>query len=328
MPGVLVLLPPPCRRLEAAFQTVLRILVLTTVLVLATALICAPIQIGGAQAQAQSAVPESHLTFTTIDVPGADVNAVYGINSSGDMVGYYGPNNGSGLDKHGFLYRSGIFTFLDYPGAASTFAYGINDSGLIVGSAEFNGGTTIGGFTYDGVTYSLIQLKGKSSTITYGVNNSAQLVGGAGTLFSTLGFEKADNIVKKLNVPGQHVYVFASGINNAAQLVGWADSDGFMCLRALCRLMDVPGANQTAATGISDGGVIVGWYASSNCICGFALKNGHYGSFGYPGAAGTFAAGINRFGQIVGQYTFDFNSYHGFVTSPIAAAYFERPEAL
>lgn len=212
-------------------MTFLRGFTHAVLVVFALSLICVPIYVPRVQARSSSVVTDAHLTFTTIDVPGAEVNGIYGINSAGNMVGYYGPNNGSGLDKHGFLYSGGTFTFLDYPGAASTFAYGINDSGLIVGSAEFNGGTTIGGFKYDGLTYSLIHLKGKSSTITYGVNNSAEVVGGAGTLFSTVGFEKANQSVKKLNVPGQHVYVFASGINNSSQLVGWADSDGFVCRR-------------------------------------------------------------------------------------------------
>jgi probable HAF family extracellular repeat protein len=34
----------------------------------------------------------------------------------------------------------------------------------------------------------------------------------------------------------------------------------------------------------------------------------------------TGALGINNLGQIVGSYTFDQQTYHGFVTNPIASA--------
>ena len=40
---------------------------------------------------AQSKVETLNLTFTTIDVPGASLTNVAGINSNGDMVGWYVP---------------------------------------------------------------------------------------------------------------------------------------------------------------------------------------------------------------------------------------------
>lgn len=122
-------------------------------------LLCAPLGF----AQADSAVLDAHLTFTTIDVPGAGVTGVYGINTAGDMVGYFGTTNDA-PDKHGFLLTSGNFDYIDYPGAYATFAFGINDSGVVVGSAQFNGGTTTRGFTYDGATFTTIRIKGKSAT--------------------------------------------------------------------------------------------------------------------------------------------------------------------
>src|SRR5437773_12498902 len=73
----------------------------------------------------------AQLTYTSIDVPGAGYTSVQGINTAGDMVGYYG--NTSNGPFHGFLLRGGNFTFFDYPGAGSTVASKINDSGLIVG---------------------------------------------------------------------------------------------------------------------------------------------------------------------------------------------------
>ena len=83
----------------------------------------------------------------------------------------------------------------------------------------------------------------------------------------------------------------------------------------------------TELLGVNDQGTVVGWYQQSSPpydFYAFALKNGKYLSFKYPGASGTFAIGINGSGQIVGEYTSDFSTYHGFVTSPITAADFRE----
>jgi uncharacterized membrane protein len=276
-----------------------------------------------ARSQSTSNVTQAQLTFTTIDVPGAGVTGVYGINSAGDMVGYYGTDTND-PHKHGFLLKAGLFTYLDYPGAYATFAYGINNSGLVVGSAEVKSGTAAVGFTYNNSTFVAFRDGSDTVTIPYGINNTASLVGGAGTIYTTKGFKMRAGSFSGINGPGQYIYVFGSGINNFGSVVGWADNDGFVCRNGTCQITDVQGANQTANRGINDGGVIVGWYSISGCLgCGFALKNGKYLSFTYPGASATYATGINASGQIIGQYTFDFQSYHGFITSPITSADFQ-----
>jgi probable HAF family extracellular repeat protein len=50
-------------------------------------------------------------------------------------------------------------------------------------------------------------------------------------------------------------------------------------------------------------------------------------SFDFPGAVNTYALGINNAGQIVGAYDYNTldHAQHGFVTSPIAPADFEKP---
>src|SRR6266704_6826511 len=73
----------------------------------------------------------SQLTFTSIDVPGAGFVGAEGINTAGDIVGYYAKTNNGPF--HSFLLSGGNFMFFDYPGGRSTVATGINDSGLIVG---------------------------------------------------------------------------------------------------------------------------------------------------------------------------------------------------
>jgi uncharacterized membrane protein len=69
-------------------------------------------------------------SFTTFDLPGSlGPNYAFGINSSGQIVGYYG------------LLDNGIYTTLNVPGASYSQAHGINASGQIVGSYTDAGGT-------------------------------------------------------------------------------------------------------------------------------------------------------------------------------------------
>jgi probable HAF family extracellular repeat protein len=70
-------------------------------------------------------------TFATFDVPSATATFGEGINSAGQIVGYYSYSMGS---PHGFLYSGGVYTTFDDPlGYGGTVGLGINDSGQIVG---------------------------------------------------------------------------------------------------------------------------------------------------------------------------------------------------
>ena len=81
--------------------------------------------------------------FTTIDVPGAFYTVAWGINSAGDIVGWYGA---SFSESHGFIYSKGTFTALDYPGYSQNYVADINDSGLIAGG--YGDAVTINGVLY------------------------------------------------------------------------------------------------------------------------------------------------------------------------------------
>ena len=57
--------------------------------------------------------PDVNLTFTTVDVPGAVVTSIQGVNTAGDMVGFHQDVvNGQ---YHAFVLREGKFTLFDYP---------------------------------------------------------------------------------------------------------------------------------------------------------------------------------------------------------------------
>jgi hypothetical protein len=282
-------------------------------------LLCVPLTYDSlVEAQSPSVITTANLTFTTIDVPGAGYTGVFGINTAGDMVGNYGQDTNS--DSHGFLYRNGTFTYFDYPGQTVTVPTGINDSGLIVGYAGQN---PVVGFRYDGTTFTSIQHGHDSATATLGINNAGVVVGGTGTIYVTRGFEMRNGRFKLLDIQGANAYVYGSGVNSLGVVVGWTDKDGFVCGHGSCQTRDIPGADQTQAKGINDHGIVVGWYGQGSFIYGFAAKNGKHISIQYPGAKATAALGINRSGQIVGEYTFDYQTFHGFVTNPVTAADFE-----
>jgi probable HAF family extracellular repeat protein len=275
---------------------------------------------------AQTDVKTINPTFTTIDVPGNwGLNDVRGINTAGDMVGAYATSNQSSTPPHGFLLSGGSFTYLDFPGAYGTFLNGINDTDLIIGYATFNGGTTASGFFYDG-TYSSFSVGNNSATFAWATDNAGDAVGGAGTIYGTRGFAMRDKTFKMILPPGTHVYIYATGVNNLGEIVGWTtgtSDQGFAYKAGKYQTIAVPGAYDTEAWGVNDGGILAGWYDVGGTAYGFAEISGRYVSFAYPGAAGTFPSAINTSGQVVGSYTFDNNTYHGFVTSPITAEDFK-----
>lgn len=267
---------------------------------------------------AQSTVDTVNLTFTTIDVPGAADTNVLGINTAGDVVGDYASSDIA--PPHGFKFSGGIFTLFDYPGQYWTVPFGINDAGLISGSAYAIDGTSGVGFLYDGTAFTTLQAQGKSATLPRGINNAGTVVGGYGkSLSSTRGFALVGTKFKTVSPPGVYTFVFGDGINNRNQVVGTADQGGFFSSNGTFKTIAVPGASETQPFGINDNGVVVGWYFGCAPSCtshGFVFLRGRYLSFDYPGAMSTFADGINNSGEIVGSYTFDNQTFHGYITNP------------
>jgi uncharacterized membrane protein len=285
-----------------------------------TLLVCAPL----IHAQPAQIVREVQLTFTTIDVPGAMITNILGINTAGNMTGDYGETMNA--PARGFSFVDGNFTLFDYPGGNDTVPVGINDSGVISGSAFVRNYTAIVSFLYDGISFTTIRAPGKTVTLANGINNAGDIVGGYGSLATTKGFVRIGTRFKTISPPGEYINVFGNGINNFGQIVGTGDDTGFFYSHGKFNKIAVPGASTTKPLGINDSRIIVGWYVTSGCLpCGFALKNGRYMSINYPGAMFTGALGINSAGQIVGFYSLDGMTIHGFVTSPITAADFEEP---
>ncbi len=281
-----------------------------------------------AAAFAQQKAKPVRLTLTTIDVPGAMITEVGGINTAGVMVGNYRENTGGAAS--GFSYSNGQFSYFDYHGQSVTVPMGINDSNLIVGYASQlpSEGAPVYGFVYDGISFTTLTHADDYATYAFGINNAGTIGCTAGSLYGTAAFELLGTLYRRINLPGGCTYKDASGINNRNDVVGYTVCGiydyGYVVKNGQLQNIDYPGAQETAPLGINDSGTIVGWYNPVSATdYSFISRNGKYISFTYPGAKYTFAIGINKSGLIVGEYTFDDITYHGFVSSPVTGADFK-----
>jgi len=122
----------------------------------------------------------SMIEFTVHGVYGASSTLPYGINNSGDIVGFYKRTKApvyppSATSGGGFLYAGGTYSTIDFADASSTYPSGINNSGDIVG--YYVGVNTSSGFLYTGGSFSTIDFPGASSTYLSGINDSGDIVG-------------------------------------------------------------------------------------------------------------------------------------------------------
>jgi hypothetical protein len=285
-----------------------------------------------------SSLQAQQYTFTNFDYPGGSNTAAYGINSSGQIAGYY-----YNAGWHSFLRSSdgSTFTSFDYPGnSGSTLAHGINDSGQIVGSYPYDAAGS--GFlrSSDGSTFTSIDDPsafgvsngGGFGTVAHGINTSGQITGFYYTGNAFHGFLRSSDgsAFTSFDDPSSALpQTVANGINSSGQITGsYYDSSGK--LHGFLRSSDgsnftnfddpSAGPQGTTAWGINDSGQIAGYYYDAGSVGhGFLRKSdGTFTNFDDPSATGgTYPLGINNSGQIVGLYN-DAGGSHGFVTSLLA----------
>jgi probable HAF family extracellular repeat protein len=109
--------------------------------------------------------------YTLFDYPGATYTQAYGINNSGQIVGYYSDTIGG---RHGFLKDGNTYMSFDYPGSQDTVASGINDAGQIVGGFVSTSSIYWNGFVKDGTTFTYLGTG--SQYFATGINSTGQIV--------------------------------------------------------------------------------------------------------------------------------------------------------
>ena len=266
-----------------------------------------------------AALAEVRYTVTNLGtLPGGYASYAYGINNSGQVVGYsYSSPAGY---YHAFLYSNGSMTDLGtLPGGAplQSYAYGINNTGQIVGqSSTYTAGdknpVTEHAFRYSGgVMSALGTLPGGVGSVANGINDSGQVVGYSYTYNDHSQQHRAfaynNGSMADLGTLGGSLSG-ASAINNSGQVVGWArlpseNSHAFLYSNGVMADLGTLGGTYSDARGINDAGQVVGYsYTTGNTAWHACLYDG--GSItdlgNLPGSLYSTAYGINDFGQIVG----------------------------
>lgn len=215
------------------------------------------------------AVPQLGINFSfgLIDFPRSPDGAATGLNSHGDVVGFYGPNVPAwdGTEQSFFLHGN-TFEEILYPGATYTGAIGINRRKEIVGWYAETGTDGIShAFLRKGKNYTNIDDPAFQYTAATNINDSGEIIG-----------EAYDDI---------------------------GPAHGFILSKGVYTTIDPPNSTYTAPIGINSDGVIVGEYDDANFVIhGFIYQKGQFTTVDYPGASNTSLTSINDQGQMLGGY--------------------------
>lgn len=257
-----------------------------------------------------AAVPDHHRygflrsrdgSFTRIDFPNSYRTHADGINSHGDIVGWYVRVQG---EVHGYLRKkTGEFVKIDFPGATDTRLAGINSRGDIVGFYCVNTPARQCGLVVNNRTHGFLLREGTFTTIdvpgalgsqAYKINNHGQILG-----------RYRDDTPERTS----HLFLLSDGEFTT---------------------IDFPGAVETGVDGANAGlnsrGDIVGDYCDVStmpCISypldgsvhGFLLREGEFTTINVPGAIATSPYGMNARGDTVGSFAIDASHTVGFLRS-------------
>jgi probable HAF family extracellular repeat protein len=264
------------------------------------------------------------LSYSIFDLGtlGGESSYAYGINASGQVVGYSLPPGLSGWHAFATPPMQDLGTL----GGDGSFAWGINDSGQVVGDSQTAASNAVThAFLYDATATPAMQdlgTLGGTTSSAYGINTSGQAVGNSRTAGS---FEHAflydgtaTPAMQDLGTLGGY-YSFAYGINNSSQVVGNAQTggNGFHAFlydaTATPAMQDLGtlGGSYSYAFGINDSSQVVGYsYLAGNSVIHAFLYDATatpaMQDLGTFGGSFSHALGINASGQVVGDaYTAD-----------------------
>ena len=259
--------------------------------------------------------------FTAIDVPGATLTNIQGINHQGDVVGTYVDAAGQ---QHGFLRSGSQFRTIDYPDGHLVLARGINDAGDIVGTYQRpgeSGGVPAHGF--------LLTRRGGLLAIDYPghLNTIPQRILNDGTILGC--YHDTDTMGSMHGMMFQRGFSaidMGMSMNNGATpdsdyVIGlFMDDDGrnkaYAMENGKISRIEVPGALATNGWDVNPSRVVVGVYTDAAGLAhGFEYDGKSFSRVDFPGAAQTRIFGINDRGDLVGAYVDTAGRTHGFVAT-------------
>ncbi|WP_428559008.1 MAG: hypothetical protein ACP59X_13155 [Solidesulfovibrio sp. DCME] len=189
-------------------------------------------QIAGACFLVASGAPHAFLysgsimqDIGTLPFPYTSGSYAYGINSSGQAVGYSYSSGGT-IRTRAFLYSDGAMQDLGVlAGGDNSTAAAINRYGHVAGSSTIASGYTHAFLYSDGVMLDLGVTEGAVESFAMGINASGQVVGytlsltngNRAFLYSGGTMYDLNNLVK--NLPTNEVLVDAPGINGQGQII-------------------------------------------------------------------------------------------------------------
>jgi hypothetical protein len=284
--------------------------------------------------------------FTAVNISGATETQVRGVNSTGEIVGFYKTTNCvepsiqfPNCDVHGFKIINGKITKLMVPDSVSTAIMGVNDDGDLVGFCITSDGYTHGFFwPHQGVVQLLNAPGGGENsdahTVAMGVNDSLTVVGGL-WFYSTPtpqgGWVWANGTFSTMD-PGENVSGTCcwgvNGISNSGYLSGQNSYEGYgtAWFKSGTDEDFYPLNENVVGTAVNNNADVIGF---TDAGVGYFAKRieanegendsketpPKFITVVFPGASATYPLGLNNNRTVVGAYV-DSTGTHGFIATP------------